>query len=161
MQPAHLAAQSAISLVHVDPLHPVVLNKHCRYCPNCDLLITHQNELEPLLAFTFHQRAPEVIGKDYLVLGTVDKATWRKQQKEPIPMSQLPEHLHEFKEVLKLNFRPTGWYPNDQPSVPKEAPPLKESTGWQPAPPPARNELPEFPAPTMDNPKQVETLLEK
>ncbi|MBL6983508.1 MAG: hypothetical protein ISR58_20195 [Anaerolineales bacterium] len=148
-------------VVHVDPIQPVMLNKHCRYCPDCDLLIAHQNELEHLLVLTFQQRAPEVMGNDYLVLGTVDKDTWRKQQKEPIPVGQLPEHLHDFREVLKLNYAPAGWYPDDQPSAPREAPSPAKSTGWQPASLSANIKSPELPAPTIDDPKQAEALLSK
>ena len=29
--------------IHVDPMSLVVLNKTCRYCPACDLLIAHQS----------------------------------------------------------------------------------------------------------------------
>ncbi|MEW6405009.1 MAG: hypothetical protein AB1649_24700 [Chloroflexota bacterium] len=152
----HTLLRKVPLIVHVDPIHPVILNKHCRYCPVCDLLIVHQDELEHLLVLTFEQRAPEVIGNDYLVLGTVDKATWRKQKKEPIPMGQLPELLHDFKEVLKLQYVPGGWYPGDQPPAPREAPPPAKSTGWQPASPSVNKE---FPAPTIDEPEQVETLL--
>ncbi|MBC8496936.1 MAG: hypothetical protein ISS57_05755 [Anaerolineales bacterium] len=148
-------------VVHVDPIHPVVLNKHCRYCPDCDLLIAHQDELEKLLVFTFQQRAPEVIGNDYLVLGTVDKATWRKQQKEPIPMGRLPELLHDFKEVLTLQYAPGGWYPNDQPPAPREAPPPAKSAGWQAESTSPNDESPVVPALAIDDPKQAETLLAK
>jgi len=29
-------------VIHIDPLQLVALNKTCRYCPRCDLLIAHQ-----------------------------------------------------------------------------------------------------------------------
>src|SRR5438105_15688393 len=37
-------------VIHIDPLQFVALNKACRYCPRCDLLIAHQDELEAWLA---------------------------------------------------------------------------------------------------------------
>src|SRR5438445_13688037 len=30
--------------LHIDPKQPLLLNKTCRYCPYCDLLIAHQDE---------------------------------------------------------------------------------------------------------------------
>ena len=39
-QCTHLTRQHKLPLfIHVDPMHPVLLNKTCRYCPTCDLLI--------------------------------------------------------------------------------------------------------------------------
>ena len=148
-------------VVHVDPLHPVILNKHCRFCPYCDLLIVHQDELEHMLVQTFEQRAPEVIGNDYLVIGTVDKATWRRQIKEPFPINQLPEKSHDFKEVLELHYSPGGGYPDDQLPALMEAPPSTKSTAWQPGTPSADKKPPEFPGSTIDDPEQVEILLAK
>jgi len=94
-------------------------------------------------------------------LGTVDKATWRRQQKEPIPLNQLLEYLHDFKEYLNLRYSPAEWYPNDQSPIPREAPPPVKSTGWQTASPSSNKELPEFPAAAIDDPKQVEALIGK
>jgi hypothetical protein len=36
-------------VVHVQPHNPMLLNKHCRFCPDSDLLIVHQDELEAML----------------------------------------------------------------------------------------------------------------
>lgn len=148
-------------VVHVDPLHPVVLNKKCRYCPDCNILIAHQDELEQLLVYTFQEHAPEVIGNEYLILGTVDKATWRKQQKEPIPVDQLLGYIHSFKEYLNIQHSPGGWHPKDQPPAPRETPPSSESSRWQPASSKVNQVSQEFPTPTIDDPKQVEALLDK
>jgi hypothetical protein len=125
--------------VHVDPHHLTMLNKHCRYCPGCDILICHQDELERLLAQAFREHAPEIISNDYLVLGTLDAATWRKRKKEPILMGDLPAYLHDFKAYLKLDYAPARWVPiKTQGSEKEPAPNL-----------------------TIDDPKQVEALLEK
>jgi hypothetical protein len=48
----------------------LALNKTCRYCPRCDLLIAHQDELEAWLAAFFTERQPEIVGNDFLVIGT-------------------------------------------------------------------------------------------
>ena len=125
--------------VHVNPHHPTMLNKHCRYCPKCDLLICHQDELEDMLVQTFQSRAPDVIGNDYLVMGTFDKATWRHREKELLTMGSLPEYLHDFKEYLHVEHNPAHWGPADEP---------------HPPPPPR-------PPSTLDDPQQVEALLAK
>jgi hypothetical protein len=142
--------------VHVDPHHPVLLNKHCRYCPDCDLMIAHKDEIEHLLAITFEQRNPGVIGNDYLILGTVDKSAWRKQQKVPIPMGELAEYLHDFKEYLTLFYTPSGWYPEDQPPVLRDVPPPSKRTAF------TNPKFEESPSTnTIDDPRQVESLLKK
>ncbi len=69
--------------IHVEPLRPVVLGKTCRYCPDCDLLIVHQDELEAQLEALFAERDPSLIGNDYLVLGTVERQAWREGMKQP------------------------------------------------------------------------------
>jgi hypothetical protein len=144
-------------LVHVDPIHPVLLNKRCRYCSDCDLLIVHQDELEPLLVMSFEEQQPEIIGNDYLVLGTVDKSIWRRRDKEPLTMENIPARLHDFKEYLSLSsYIPAGWYHKDQLPSPRPAPPPSKPTGWQ------RQGEPLEPAmPTIDDPQQVEDLMRK
>ncbi len=110
--------------IHVDPFNPVVLGYTCRYCPTCDLLIAHQDEIEHLLAGLFAERDPSVIGNDYLVLGTVERAAWREGMKQPKGIDDMLAHLHDFKEVLTLEYRPAGWYPADDPEG-REEPPEK------------------------------------
>src|SRR3954447_26194062 len=39
--------------IHVAPQQPVILNKTCKYCPNSELVVVHQNELEKLLNSAF------------------------------------------------------------------------------------------------------------
>jgi hypothetical protein len=33
-------------VIHVEPLNAVALNKSCRHCPPCDLIIAHRDEIE-------------------------------------------------------------------------------------------------------------------
>jgi hypothetical protein len=101
--------------IHVDPFHPMVLGYTCRYCPDCDLLIAHQDQIEALLANRFAEHAPEVIGNDYLVIGTVERKAWREGMKQPKDTDDMLAHLHDFKEVLTVEYQPAGWYPADEP----------------------------------------------
>ena len=101
--------------IHVDPLHSIALGYTCRYCPDCDLLIAHQDQLEALLSNYFAERDPEVIGNDYLVVGTVERKAWREGMKQPQGVDDMLAQLHDFKEVLTIDYEPAGWYPADEP----------------------------------------------
>jgi hypothetical protein len=96
--------------IHVDPVIPVILGYTCRYCPECDLLVAHQDEIEHLLANLFAERDPSAIGSDYLVMGTVERPLWREGMKIDKGIGELLENLHDFKEVLQLGYQPAGWY---------------------------------------------------
>lgn len=98
-------------LIHVDPQNLITLNKTCRYCPDCDLLIAHQDEIEGLLAAIFRQRDPGALGNDYLVLGTVERAAWRKGVNDRLVLDELRDNLHDFKAVHTV--QPAGWYPKE------------------------------------------------
>ena len=87
--------------IHVDPDNPVVLNKSCRFCSGCDLLIAHKDELESQLANMFFQRRPDVIGNEYLVIGTFDKTDWERGRKHPVEFDEIASLLYVFKEVLE------------------------------------------------------------
>jgi thiol-disulfide isomerase/thioredoxin len=118
--------------IHVDPMKPVVLNKTCYYCPDCDLLIAHQDELEEQLAGLFAEQNPSIIGNDYLVLGTVEREAWQAGVKQPKIIPEMLEYLHDFKEVRSVRVRPGGWYPAD--TAPSELPvlePTPPDTAWR------------------------------
>ena len=65
-------------VIHIHDGGMMALNKTCKYCPVCDLLIAHQDEIEGFLTAYFEQNNPEVVGNDYLVLGTEDRDVWRR-----------------------------------------------------------------------------------
>jgi hypothetical protein len=99
--------------IHIDPMFLVTLGYTCRYCPDCDLLVAHQDEIEYLLASMFAERNPSIIGNDYLVMGTVERAAWRAGMKTPGSKEELLDNLHDFKRVLQFEYRPAGWYPDE------------------------------------------------
>ncbi len=100
--------------IHVDPLNPVVLGKTCRYCPTCDLIIAHQDELEVQLEALFAEIDPSLIGNDYLVMGTVEHKVWRESIKQHKGIREMMEHLHMFKQVRTIEHQPAGWYPANE-----------------------------------------------
>ena len=65
--------------------------------------------MEYILFQAFEKRTPEIIGNDYLVLGTFDKATWRHREKETLWMDDITTYLHDFKEYLNLEYAPAHW----------------------------------------------------
>lgn len=100
-------------MIHVEPDNFVALNKTCRYCPYCDLLIAHQDEIEAYLAAYFAEHQTDAIGKDYLVVGTFDRPDWQKGVNASVPVEEMLEYLHDFKQVL--HFEVTGgWMPKEE-----------------------------------------------
>jgi hypothetical protein len=104
------ARQRKVPLViHLDPKDLVALNKTCRYCPSCDLLIAHKDEIEAELAALFARYRPELVGHDYLVIGTLERAAWRRGRKTPLTTQEMLENLHDLKHVLQVEPVHYGW----------------------------------------------------
>lgn len=107
-------------LIHVDPHELINLNKSVRFCPYCELVIVHQDELEAQLAYAFEQRGkPEVIGNPYVIIGTMDRADWLKGRTVGLSMEELFGYLHDFKGMRTVHVEPGGWRRAD----PDEPPP--------------------------------------
>ena len=102
--------------IFVEPVHPTTINKHCRYCPKCDILIAHQDELERMLVLAYEKRNPKIIGNKYLVLGTLDSSSWRKREKQPLLLENIEKYVHDFKEYLDVEYTPPHWGPADEKS---------------------------------------------
>ena len=101
--------------IHIDAWGPMALGKTCRYCSRCELIMAHQDELEAEMAHSLSQIAPEVIGNDYLVLGTVDKKVWQQGLTgDGGQLGEMLQHVADFKRVLKLEVDPGGWYPAER-----------------------------------------------
>ena len=109
---ARTRARKLPLVIHIEPMQLVALNKTCRYCPRCDLLIAHQDEIEAFLAAFFGQNRPEIVGNKYLVVGTEDRADWLQGMRTPLAAKEALEHLHDF--IESVNFEPPprwGWGP--------------------------------------------------
>ena len=99
-------------VIHIDQGGMMALNKTCKYCPACDLLIAHQDEIEGFLAAYFSQAKPEVVGNDYLVLGTEDREVWRRGMRSPLAPQEMLEHLHDFRAYVTFEAAPRWqWVP--------------------------------------------------
>ncbi len=65
-------------VIHVHSIPTLILGKTCRYCVTCDLLIAHQDQIEEQIALYVASSHLEITGKNYLVIGTLDRPEWRK-----------------------------------------------------------------------------------
>ena len=110
-------------LIHVDPEHLISLNYTNRYCSNCDSLIGHKNEIEHHLATIFSQLKPQDIGNNYLIMGTVEKKSWRAGLKQPQSFDETIKNVHDFKNYEELRMTMAGWFHKDQ-TPPVMTPPL-------------------------------------
>ena len=92
--------------IHLNDGGMVVLNKTCRHCPGCDLLIAHKDEIEDFLTAFFEQQSPDVVGNDYLVVGTFDRSDWRRGQQRSMGNDEMLAALHDFRDVLSFTLPP-------------------------------------------------------
>ena len=100
--------------IHIDPQQLLLLNKKCRYCVKCDLIIAKKSNLESLMAACFEESKPEIIGNNYLVMGVAERRDWLEGKKGKMPQGETIESMFVFKDIL--NFEPVhaGWYSEDE-----------------------------------------------
>jgi len=101
-------------VIHIEPQQLFLLNKTCKYCVDCDLIITKHSEIEQQQTAAFIERNPEIIGNDYLVMGTLDKKDWRRRGKECRNPSEALKKMYVFKDHLDFEVIPAGWYPDSE-----------------------------------------------
>lgn len=99
--------------VHIDPDVLMNLNMSGPYCPSCDLIILHQDDVEALLTMTFMELIPEIVGNNYLIIGTVERSYWRKTIKEGGTYQEFFDNLHDFKEAVDFEPMRYVWLPDD------------------------------------------------
>ena len=104
--------------IHVSDWGMVILNKTCRFCPRCELLIAHQDEIEGYLAQLFAELAPQVIGNDYLVVGTIERKDWRRGLAEPLKNTEMLAALHDFTDYLQFRPTPLAEHPGQRDGLP-------------------------------------------
>jgi len=101
-------------VIHIDPIQMLVLNITCKFCPYCDLIILKQSKLETYMTAAFQEHNPEIIGNDYLVMGTIERKDWRENQKREVTPSETIERMYVFKDHWNFELAPPGWYPEDE-----------------------------------------------
>jgi len=93
--------------IHVDPEFLISLNKSCRFCPRCELIIVKKVDVEHYLATVFEERAPEMIGNNYLVMGTVSRELHQQGKAGKLMPKQAFDNLTWFRRHLE--FTAGGW----------------------------------------------------
>jgi hypothetical protein len=66
-----------------------------------------------MIVFLFMHRQPEMIGTNYLVIGTLDKADWRRSMKKPFNFEEMRACLQDFKKVMSFEPMRYGWVKDD------------------------------------------------
>jgi hypothetical protein len=90
-------------VVHVEPQLTASVNKNCRYCPFCDLIVVRQHELEAQLVVAAEMRDPSVIGNPYLVIGTLSREDYHRLKKDPKASAEAARCTLIFKDEYQLN----------------------------------------------------------
>lgn len=93
-------------VIYVNPRYTTILEKMCRFCYACSLLIVHQDQLEEQFVTQLLTINPEAIGNDYQVVGTLERVEWNPGKQEPLSFEQVREYLHDFKEVITFQRVP-------------------------------------------------------
>lgn len=91
-----------------EPKTPMALEKMCRYCPECDLLIAHENEMNESLSDLFDGK--KITTDDYMVIGTLDRRFWKKDMNTPLSPEDIIDNRHDFEDVVDFEAR-GGWLP--------------------------------------------------
>jgi hypothetical protein len=100
--------------INIDPNVLMTLNMSGPYCSNCDLIILHKDKVETLLVMSFEERQPDIIGNDYLIIGTVERSYWRKASKGDGTQGKFFDHLHDFENVVTFEPMHYVWGPDDE-----------------------------------------------
>ena len=96
--------------IHIEPGQFLCLNKICKYCPTCDLIIAKKNDVEDLMVQGFEEKDPSIIGNDYLVVGTVDRPVWRKYRDSSTEAGNVIDDIYVFKDVKNFELMPNWSY---------------------------------------------------
>lgn len=100
--------------IHIDPDVLMTLNMTGPYCPNCDLIILHKDKVETLLVMSFEKLNPDIIGNDYLIVGTVERDYWKKASKTGGTYQEFFDNLHDFKKVVVFEPMRPVWGLDDE-----------------------------------------------
>jgi hypothetical protein len=98
-------------VIHVgdrDTPRLILLNKTCRLCLHCETLIVDRAELERVIV------GAGLDARDYVVLGTIDRRTWRRGLAGETQLLDIREHMADFKKYLKVDVIPRHWEPSHE-----------------------------------------------
>lgn len=86
-------------VVRINADYGLVIEKMCRFCTACELLVVHQDQLHVQLLFRL-LLGPQRLSNDYQVVGTLESTVWKQGIEELQPFADLQPYLHDFKQVV-------------------------------------------------------------
>jgi hypothetical protein len=95
----------------VEGFGALILGKTGPYCSECHLVITHRDELEGELTTIFGRLAPDVVGPEYTVLGTVELRAWRRGLHTATTGEEVLRHTAPFTTEIIVEYTPATWLP--------------------------------------------------
>lgn len=101
-------------VIHVEPYTMLAINKTCRFCPYCDLLIAHKDQLDELVASAMQLVEPDALDNAYIVLGTLDRPDWKRGVDEPVQPAEMLERMYIFKDVWDSKVMSTWVVPTEK-----------------------------------------------
>ena len=81
------------------------LNKTCKYCPYCELIIAKKEELKPIA------EAYDVKIEDFFIYGTLPIEIYKQYENKQINPKGFDKMAIPFKDVWKFKVQPAGVYP--------------------------------------------------
>jgi len=97
-------------VIHIEPRQLFALNKTCRYCTRCELIIARKSEVEALMTAAFETARPEVVGNKYFVFGVLERKDWQQAKQGTLLESETVERVVVFKDVLSFELVGGGWH---------------------------------------------------
>jgi hypothetical protein len=96
--------------IHTEGLGLFILRKSCRMCVACDMLIVHQDELEPLIRARL--RNAEGSNRPSITsCRTVDSQVWRRGLRDGVSFDELLRNMADFSRHMKIEQIGRGWEP--------------------------------------------------
>ena len=88
----------------------ISINKSCKFCPKCELIIGQKSELDDLVKQISQQVNLKFNTENYFAFGTMEKKDWKRSQEEALDQREAIKLVNPFKDVLEFEIRPGGWY---------------------------------------------------
>lgn len=86
--------------------HLISLNKTCKFCTSCELIIVQKSEIENYIKYFLIQFEVEFKPTNYLVFGTLDKVLWEQN----LSLSKVLSSIYRFKNTWDFDIQRAGWY---------------------------------------------------
>ena len=115
-------------MIHVDGGGLIALRMTCRWCATCEIIMVQKSALENQLVITMERLKPEVIGRQYFVMGTMDLPLWKRAVREGgSGLNETLDSVADFKAHVNFDYDPGGWRPASPQPATKQVPPARKS----------------------------------